>query len=394
MPSEPVIDLAALLAPIPGDNPAGVSLRASDPEFEAIRKLLPQVDKAVAESIEGGKTGEWPALVKKTSDLLKAKTKDLRIAGRLLQGLVNLYGIAGFRDGLKLIIGLLNDYWDALNPLPDEDDGSLDMRVAPLLAFCDASAAPVWIKDLPIADKPALNSEDENVKLPASLNLYSLIHDVKHSELDSYATPEQRRRHPPFFAASLATAIAKTPPVFYQKAAEDINEARDTLTEFNNTANEKFGTYLAPDVSKARDALDAFYSRVAIICKDRNIPLQPNAAAAESEAADGGAAMSTGNSSGSGASSNGHAGPITTRGEAMAKLREIAEFLRRAEPHSPVSYLINRAIAWSEMPFEKLLLELVTDDNVRQHINTTLGIKDDGSGGGYGDSGHEMPPMG
>ena len=90
---------------------------------------------------------------------------------------------------------------------------------------------------------------------------------------------------------------------------------------------------------------------------------------------------------------NGHAGPIRNRAEALGRLREIADFLKQAEPHSPVSYLINRAISWSEMPFEKLLLELVTDDAARERINTTLGIKPDAymsseqssydSGGGY-----------
>ena len=74
-------------------------------------------------------------------------------------------------------------------------------------------------------------------------------------------------------------------------------------------------------------------------------------------------------------SSNGHAGPIRTRAEALGRLREIADFLKQQEPHSPVSYLISRAITWSEMPFEKLLLELVTDDTAREKINTPLGIK-------------------
>jgi type VI secretion system protein ImpA len=380
MPTEPVIDLAALLAPIPGDNPAGVFLRASAPEFEEITKLLPQADKAVAQSIDGGKVGEWPALLKKTSELLKNKSKDLRIAGRLTQALIRQHGFAGLRDGMKLLSGLLTEYWDSIYPLPDED--GLDSRVLPLVYLFAESESPVWVKDIPIADKPAVSSENDNVKTPATLNLYNMIYEAKSDKAAQ-------------FQSSLGAVIAKTPPAFYINLAADVLEAKEAVTDFNNCANERFGYTVAPDVSKLKDALESCYSRISIICKDRNIPLQappPSDADADQAAAQGGTVPTSAESYGS----NGHAGPINSRGEALAKLREIAEFLKRAEPHSPVSYLINRAIAWSEMPFEKLLLELVTDEQARTAINTTLGIKPQeenaGSYGGYG-GGNDPPPM-
>jgi type VI secretion system protein ImpA len=391
MPTEPVIDLPSLLAPIPGESPSGVFLRASSPEFAQIAELLPQVDKAVAESIEDkAKPGDWSGLLKLTSGLLRTKTKDLRIASRLTQALIRLYGFAGLRDGLQLLIGLMNEYWETVYPLPDEEDQSLDSRVSPLVALCLESEAPVWVRDIPIATEKAVSSENDNIKVPATLNLYNLIYEAKSDKAAQ-------------FKSSLANVIVKTPPAFYLKQAGDVLEAKETLKQFNDCANGKFGHDVAPDVSKLKDALESCYARIATICKDRNISLVAVAAAAGADdpvAAGGGSVPDSYPSS---VSSNGHSGPISNRGEALAKLREIAEFLKRAEPHSPVSYLINRAIAWSEMPFEKLLLELVTDDQSRAAINTTLGIKpDDGSGGyggynsggGYGDGSSEPPPMG
>src|SRR5262249_8141478 len=69
------------------------------------------------------------------------------------------------------------------------------------------------------------------------------------------------------------------------------------------------------------------------------------------------------------------AGPIRSRDAALDRLREVADFFRRTEPHSPVPYLIQRAINWSRMSFQELLIELVKDENSRMEISSTLGIR-------------------
>jgi len=68
-------------------------------------------------------------------------------------------------------------------------------------------------------------------------------------------------------------------------------------------------------------------------------------------------------------------GPIRSREAALDRLREVADFFRRTEPHSPVPYLIQRAINWSRMSFQELLIELVKDENSRMEISSTLGIR-------------------
>jgi hypothetical protein len=53
-----------------------------------------------------------------------------------------------------------------------------------------------------------------------------------------------------------------------------------------------------------------------------------------------------------------HVSTITSREEAYQKLAEIADYLFRTEPHSPVPYLVHRAITWGQMPLDQLLPEL------------------------------------
>jgi len=68
-------------------------------------------------------------------------------------------------------------------------------------------------------------------------------------------------------------------------------------------------------------------------------------------------------------------GPITNRKVAFERLREVAEFLRRTEPHSPVAYLVNRAIKWGDMSLENVIAELVKNTDARKQIYETLGVK-------------------
>ena len=80
------------------------------------------------------------------------------------------------------------------------------------------------------------------------------------------------------------------------------------------------------------------------------------------------------------------AGPIASRDEAYRRLREVAEFLRKTEPHSPVPPLLDRAVRWGNMSFEKLFdkktLEIVSAHGVPPRI---VGIITAGSLGGGGE---------
>jgi type VI secretion system protein ImpA len=53
--------------------------------------------------------------------------------------------------------------------------------------------------------------------------------------------------------------------------------------------------------------------------------------------------------------------PIRSRVEAYRRLAEVADYLARTEPHSPVPHLIRKAISWGGLSLEELLPELVRD---------------------------------
>src|SRR5262245_11882454 len=132
MATKPLLDIESLLAPIEGDNPAGAALRYAG-DYDELKALLPKPDRDAFEA--SGQEGQWPKLVQLASQKLRQKSKDLAIAAWLTEGLVHQYGFAGFRDGLLLIQGLCEQFWDGVYPLPD--DGDLEVRAAPLQSLLE-----------------------------------------------------------------------------------------------------------------------------------------------------------------------------------------------------------------------------------------------------------------
>ncbi|MCC6072208.1 type VI secretion system protein TssA [Massilia sp. GCM10020059] len=68
-------------------------------------------------------------------------------------------------------------------------------------------------------------------------------------------------------------------------------------------------------------------------------------------------------------------GPLHTRAHAIAQLRQVAEYFRRTEPHSPVAYLADKAAAWGEQPLHVWLRGVIKDESAFAHIEELLGLQ-------------------
>jgi type VI secretion system protein ImpA len=148
-----------------------------------------------------------------------------------------------------------------------------------------------------------------------------------------------------------------------------LDECLTELRGFDKRLDQRFGE-LAPGTSRIRQSLEDCRGLVRRILKDKGVLV-------EGEADAGQGASETG--TGAAVAAGGNTGPIGSREDALRRLEEVAAYLRRAEPHSPVSYLIQRAVSWSQMSLDELLLELIEDQAARSRIDLTLGIRRPGS---------------
>jgi type VI secretion system protein ImpA len=68
------------------------------------------------------------------------------------------------------------------------------------------------------------------------------------------------------------------------------------------------------------------------------------------------------------------------RADALRRLSAVADYFRRTEPHSPVAYLVQRAMRWGEMPLEEWLRDVIANEDVLARVHETLGLKNSDTG--------------
>ena len=119
-----------LLTPIKGDNPSGQNLRY-DPVYDQIKEARREGETA-AQGIwqEEVKRADFKLVIKLAGDTLATRTKDLQLAAWLTEALLCREAFPGLKEGLDLLRGLLENFWDTL--YPELEDGDAELRATPL----------------------------------------------------------------------------------------------------------------------------------------------------------------------------------------------------------------------------------------------------------------------
>ena len=127
--------VASYLQPVSETQPCGPDL-SYDPRFDELENTLqgkPEVE--IGNIVRPAEPPEWRLLTKK-AEALSGQTKHLRVAVVVGCCWLKLDGLPGFRDGLLLIRGLLENYWTPIYPLLDpEDDNDPTQRLNILRAL-------------------------------------------------------------------------------------------------------------------------------------------------------------------------------------------------------------------------------------------------------------------
>ena len=63
-----------------------------------------------------------------------------------------------------------------------------------------------------------------------------------------------------------------------------------------------------------------------------------------------------------------------TREDALRQLRDLAEFFKATEPHSPISYALERIANWGKLPLPDLWSEIIPEDSARSSAFKLVGI--------------------
>ena len=169
----------------------------------------------------------------------------------------------------------------------------------------------------------------------------------------------------------MTEAVRETSTGFLKALAEDIEESLAEGEKLVAVLKPKCGKNergedLAPSAREFNEVLKKVLAVVRLVAGDR-IAVKPAAeAAAEASAGDGKEA--------GGAAAAAAQPKELTRETALARLRELADFFRKCDPHSPISSHLEEAVRWGQMPLADLLTELVPDEKARKDLFTRIGI--------------------
>src|SRR5689334_271836 len=111
-----VVDLVALLQPISDQAPSGESLRYSGlyDEINEARRADDNLNQGAWQTEV--KAADFRQVIDIALPALTTRTKDLQIAAWLCEALVKVHGFLGLRDGLMVVSGMQDKFWDSLHP--------------------------------------------------------------------------------------------------------------------------------------------------------------------------------------------------------------------------------------------------------------------------------------
>lgn len=373
MPSSALLNLEALLSPIPGNNPAGESVRYAG-VYDAIQEARRADDDLNKGEWQAEvKVADWRAVINLATDALGTKCKDLQIGAWLVEALSKRHGFAGLREGLNLLNELHEQFWEGL--YPQIEDGDLEFRAGPLNWLNEK--LPVSIRGIALtAGTPpyAWNDWDESRKVD---NLGRQNPEAMEAAVaEGKITGEQFDK-----------SVAATDRAFFEGLFEDLVQSKEQLSRLEKTVDEKFGPD-APSLIKMRNAIDDCHQVVGGILKKKREEDPAYKPEPDSTLEKGTISpisiskeMNAGNSHDNGSSvtvstNTSWAGEPRNREEAFQRLAVLAAYLKRVEPQHPVTYLLERAVRWTKMPLDQWLGEVVSNQDVLNQLRETLGIKD------------------
>jgi type VI secretion system protein ImpA len=115
------MDIDTLLSEISTDAPCGEDVSYDVAFMELERLAEGTTETQVGDHIQEGVEPDWKKVYKLSLDLLH-RSRDLRLILYLTASALRLDGLQGFRDGLALLRGVVERFWEPLFPQLDPDD--------------------------------------------------------------------------------------------------------------------------------------------------------------------------------------------------------------------------------------------------------------------------------
>ncbi len=267
---------------------------------------------------------DWHEIYDIVLNLLENQTKDLEIATWLIEALVRLNGFQGLGDGLTLFRQLIENFWPDIYPVVAGEE-----------------------------EISGLNGNNSNGTLISPI--YCIPLTAKKTTLISAWDYQQAQ------PSELQQAVLESGSAFAQKLITNIKYAIIAHQQLGELLDKKCGLMNSPPSSKIQETLNACLDAAQKIYQE----ILPSSTVPQTENSEYSPLISAFQQT----------SVYATREEAFQTLAKIAQYFRQSEPHSPVSYLIERAIAWGKLSLPELLSMVVNDAQALDYSYQLLGVQ-------------------
>jgi type VI secretion system protein ImpA len=336
------LDLELLLNKISPDSPCGEDLEEDSTFLKLQEEARFVEEKQMGDSIIPAEEPDWKTVRSLALELL-GRTRDIQIAMHLCCALVRTDGFNGLAQGVTLLKGWLNDYWDSVHPRQDPEDDYPILRVNILSFLNDYTLMRGPISHIPLTQSALGNFSWRDIE----------IAEGKISPVEDEQPPEM---------SIIEAAFNDTDFLTLQNQAKSIQQTLEQVQGITAFVTEKVDSVNAPDLSALINLLKGIVNLVGEKVQQRQL--------LESEADD----LETKGEPGEmpanaavGSSATKPAG-IHNRNDVVRAIDEICKYYDRYEPSSPVPFLLLRAKKLLTMNFMEIMRDM-TPDAVNQAEN-------------------------
>jgi type VI secretion system protein ImpA len=324
------LDLGLFLEDISTESPCGEDLEY-DPEFgEMERAAQGKPEQQLGDTLVPAEEADWPSVKAKAISLFD-RTKDLRVAVYLTQSLLHTEGLLGLRDGLSLIQGLLENFWESVHPQLDPDDNNdPTLRINTLITLYDPETVLHSIREAALVNSPALGRFSLRDILVA-------LGKMSHPAGSDQEAVEISTINAAFMDAALDDL---------QNTADAIRQSIECVSAIESQLMEKVGSKQMADFSALPELLKEAQHVMAEHLTQRGV----GDAEVSSEVVNG--------APGTQASAQSLPNAINSQEDVIRALDMACEYFKRHEPSSPVPLLLQRAKRLVAKDFMEILHDL------------------------------------
>jgi type VI secretion system protein ImpA len=333
----PEIDVEKLLEPVSADRPCGEDLEYQPAFVEMERAARGKEEQQMGDTVVPAEAPNWRDVAARAVELLSL-SKDLRVAVVLTRALVCTDGLRGLADGLSVVGGLLDRYWDDVHPrLDPDDDYDPTLRLNTVAGLADPEAVLRAVREAPLVES-------------GTAGRFSL-RDV---QLATGALPPPPDTQVPDLPA-VEAAFASCEVRALQATAQAVEDAIARVNDIEAALADRIGAVQSANLSELEKVLGS--------CRQvlRDHLARRGAGQGETSDVEAAAPGEAPRSGSAGLRAAAAPGEIASRDDVVRALDHLCEYFERHEPSSPVPILLRRARRLVSKSFLDIIRDLAPD---------------------------------